>query len=154
MSEKLRAAVFDILGPIDGTTVLDAYAGSGAIGFEAYSRGARRVVAVEQSAAVVSVIRLNALGLDIQEEYSVVQQSLESWVTTQNDKHFDIIIADPPYEQIQKKLLEKLGNLLVSSGIMAISHTSKIVLPELQSLSLIKTKTYGDSALSFYRRSK
>ncbi len=152
MSEKVRAALFDVLGSVSGLSVLDVFAGSGALGFEALSRGAKSVVAVEQSATVATTVRGNIQSLRLVESYRLIEQSVEHWLSGQGNARFDIVLADPPYEQLNIEILSKLGALLGTSGLLVVSHSSKISSPALQSLSLIKHKIYGDSALSFYRQ--
>src|SRR4051812_35455574 len=98
MTDKVRTALFDILGPLDGKTVLDAYAGSGAIGFEALSRGAARVTAIEMATGAVKTLQANQAYLGLGIEYGLVRSKVEAWLArpqTQSER-FDLIIADPP----------------------------------------------------------
>lgn len=155
MSEKVRAAIFDIIGPVTDMLVLDAYAGSGAAGLEAVSRGATLVEAIEANPQVARVIEQNAKGLSAGENYELWVMTVEKWLASNDqwDKEYDLIIADPPYSKVDAAVLEQLALHLASGGTLVLSHSSKISVPELKSVSLIRTYTYGDSALSVYRSS-
>ncbi len=156
LSEKVRAAIFDVLGPIDGTTVLDAYAGSGAAGFEALSRGAMLVEAIETNRSVTRVIQDNAKSLGADFSYVLYQMTVETWLASprqQTDQErYDVIIADPPYSQLDDDVLSRLVRFLVQDGRLVVSHSSKRTPPVIESGELIQTKVYGDSALSFYSK--
>jgi 16S rRNA (guanine966-N2)-methyltransferase len=153
MADKVRAALFNILGDIDGLTVLDAYAGSGAVGFEALSRGAALVEAVELASPVARVIEQNAIDLEVGDSYRLWSLPIERFLVNPELKAtFDVIIADPPYAQLDSTLLDLLAKLLQPNGLLVVSHSSRKAPPALESLELIQSKVYGDSALSFYRR--
>ncbi|HUC20344.1 MAG TPA: 16S rRNA (guanine(966)-N(2))-methyltransferase RsmD [Candidatus Polarisedimenticolaceae bacterium] len=151
MTDKVRAALFDSLGDLQDVSVLDAYAGSGAVGFEAFSRGAGNVEAIEQAWAAVKVIKANQAALGIDWGYALHQVTVESWLAHQTDKRFDIVIADPPYERIKVDVLEKLGRLLAPQGLLVVSHSSRVETPKLEGLTRISNKVYGDSTLSTYQ---
>jgi 16S rRNA (guanine966-N2)-methyltransferase len=154
MTEKMRAAIFDILGDVSDLAVMDAYAGSGAIGFEAASRGAGRVVAIESSRGATHIIQSNQKALDIDWVYSLYPITVESWLASPfyADLKFNVIVADPPYEQLKIDILEKLGQRLEKDGILAVSHSSKRSIGPLGGLEAVTGKVYGDSAISLYRR--
>ena len=158
MSEKLRAAIFDVLGPIDGLTVLDAYAGSGAAGLEALSRGAMLVEAIEANASVARTIQSNAKALEADWGFLLHQMTVATWLASPRQlpatPRYDIIITDPPYQQLDVDILSRLLALLQPTGILVISHSGKLKSPVLRSGELVQAKVYGDSALSFYRPSK
>ena len=155
LSDKVRAAIFDVVGAPGGLAVLDAYAGSGAAGFEALSRGALLVDAIESNPRVARVIQANAhlLGLDAQHILHTL--SLETWLAApaQNPPalRYGLIIADPPYAQLQSELIDRLTAFLAPGGVLVLSHSSKLTPPAL-AVPLIKTKLYGDTALSFYQK--
>lgn len=147
MTDRVRGALFNILGDIAGTRVLDVYAGSGAVGLEALSRGAARLTLVEQNRSALNAIsdNVNTLGA----KAAVVGRSVEQWLNAA-PKHFDLILADPPYDELDAGVLDKIGGLLAAGGRMVVSHSSRTMAPELQSLQLVRTAKYGDSSLSFY----
>ena len=158
MSEKVRGALFDIFGDIDGKTVLDAYAGSGVVGFEALSRGAAVVEAVEHNRQATEIIKQNRASLAIEWGHNLTQSTVESWLARLSagaggpQQRFDLIVADPPYEKIQPDVLEKLGQLLTDPGVMVVSQSSRREHFELKSLRLTDSRIYGDTALHFYRK--
>jgi 16S rRNA (guanine966-N2)-methyltransferase len=156
LSEKVRAALFDVVGAPTGLTVLDAYAGSGAAGFEAASRGATLVDAIEANARVARVIEANARTLGLDWDYILHTVTVATWLASPAQQppqpRYGLIIADPPYVQLDADILERLAAYLTPGGILAVSHSSRIEPPMLKSAQLIKSKTYGDTALSFFGR--
>lgn len=161
LSDKVRAAIFDIVGDPGGLTVLDAYAGSGAAGFEAASRGAALVEAIEFNAAVARTIVANARELGLDWGYVLHVLKLETWLaqpthqpTATNRPHYGLIIADPPYANLDIELLERLAGLLGPGGVMVVSHTSKRLELPLTGVEQVKQRVYGDTALTFYRRAE
>ncbi len=150
MTDKVRAALFDGLGAIANASVLDVYAGSGAIGFEALSRGASDVQAIEQARSAIKTIQANQAALGLSWGYTLHQMTAEAWLAHPTDQLFDLIVADPPYERIKPDILEKLGTLLKSEGIMVVSHSSRLGGFDLEGLVQEGTKVYGDTQLSSY----
>jgi 16S rRNA (guanine966-N2)-methyltransferase len=156
LSDKVRAALFDVTGVPPGLTVLDAYAGSGAAGFEALSRGAVLVDALEANARVARTIQRNAASLGLDWGYILHQLTVETWLAspaqTPPTPRYGLIIADPPYAQLDADVINRLAAFLTPGGVLALSHSSKLTPPILTHAPLIKTKIYGDTALSFYKR--
>jgi 16S rRNA (guanine966-N2)-methyltransferase len=153
MTDKVRAALFDSVGDITDMMVLDAYAGSGAVGFEALSRGAARVIAIESARPAIRAVHANVEALDVSWGYELHETSVETWLARRGDTpwHFDVITADPPYASLKPDIIEKLGGLLVPDGLIVVSHSARMELPELEGLILQQTKAYGDTGLSFYK---
>jgi 16S rRNA (guanine966-N2)-methyltransferase len=149
MTDRVRAALFNILGPVSGARVLDVFAGSGAIGLEALSRGAGSLVVVENNRQAVDTIRANAASLGA--EITLIPRALEAWMPA-TDAEFDLIVADPPYAKIDAYLLQQLARLVAPQGRLVISHSSLTPSPTLQSMQFVKSSSYGDSTLSFYVR--
>ena len=149
---KVREALYDILGDrVAGARVLDLYAGSGALGLEAMSRGARSVVFVDNDASAVMAIRRNAVRLiGDTDRFRImpmrVMRALRSLRGT-----FDVVIADPPYGRDATDELRLLMQraLLSPDGIVIVEHSSasKVALPV--SLRSVKFAKYGDTALTF-----
>ncbi len=163
--EKVRKAVFDILGDIEGLSFLELFAGSGAVGFEALSRGVKDLTLVECNRDCLLVIKKNieslalskveplALGacnLYPQEAQGAIQ------ILFRAQRKFDIIFLDPPYyQEISKKTLQTLVSydILAPNGLILVQHFGKDNLPEAAGdLVLFKQKKYGDTVLSFYRK--
>lgn len=154
MSQKARAAIFDVLGSIKGSTVLDLYAGSGAIGLEALSRAATQVVFIEKNAQVAAVIRCNIAKLGVAAQTQVFAGEAKIWLGRSKARvKYDVIVADPPYAELNPTILGRMADILAKDGVLVVSHSSKISSPELKSLQLITSKTYGDTSLSFYKMS-
>jgi 16S rRNA (guanine966-N2)-methyltransferase len=153
LSEKVRAAIFDVVGAPDGLVVLDAYAGSGAAGFEAASRGAILVDAIEANARVARVIADNTKALGLDWGYVLHQMTVETWLASPVQQpptaRYDLIIADPPYAKLDADVADRLADYLKPGGVLVISHASRLASPKL-SVPLSKSKVYGDTALSFY----
>lgn len=154
MTDKMRAALFDMAGDVDGLIVLDAYAGSGAVAIEALSRGASNATMIDYGRSAIEAIKKNLQHIQISHGYNIHQEDLGAWLDRQaviGAEPYDMIVADPPYEDLDPRTIEKLGAKLRPKGILAVSHSSKLSSPDLAGLELIKHKTYGDSALSIYR---
>jgi 16S rRNA (guanine966-N2)-methyltransferase len=154
LSDKVRAAIFDVVGDPAGLTVLDAYAGSGAAGFEAASRGAVLVDAIEANARVARTIATNAHALGLDWGYILHTMTVATWLASPqqqtNQRRYGLIIADPPYAQADPDIIARLAAHLAPGGVLALSHSSKTPAPNLAAAALARYKTYGDTALSFY----
>ena len=156
LTDKVRQALFNVLGPLEGAAVLDAYAGSGAAGFEAASRGAAMVEAVEANQKAARVVEANARNLGLDFGYVLNVMTVETWLAMPANQppapRYDVIIADPPYQKLEPEVLERLADFLKPAGVLAISHSSKRPSPVLETAELVQNKVYGDSSLSFYKR--
>jgi len=154
----VRQTVFDILAPrLPGCRFLDACAGSGAIGLEALSRGAARVVLVETDAAALQAIRENAKLLAGEAgEVEVLRQDARIALPTlaERGRRFDVIYLDPPYaSDLYEPLLQAIarGGLLEEGGVVVAEHFKKRALPEtIDGLSQTRGVRVGDHALGFY----
>ncbi len=157
-SDKVREALFNILArDITGAFFLDCYAGSGAVGIEALSRGAERVIFVESDKKAVALIKGNLERCHLEDKAVIIQRIFEksSNKIKELQDSFDFIFADPPYQRTDyDKLIKQAGkqNLLKSRGWLIIEHMKKDSLPEvIDELSKVKVKYYGQTALSFYQ---
>ncbi len=153
---KVRKAVFDILGGVEGLRLLELFAGSGAIGFEALSRGAAEVVFVENDPACVSILNANSAALGVL-SCSVVRQDAQEALRrfSRAGGRFDLVFLDPPYRQdLAKKTLQTLSECAIVSrdGLVVAQHHRKEILPDaLGDLHLLRSFSYGDTVLSVYR---
>jgi len=157
--DKVRKAVFDILGDISGLTFLELFAGSGAVGFEALSRGAAELTLVESDRNSVLAIKRNIEMLKAAScslHYIDAQKAIK--LLAQNKKSFDIIFFDPPYHlEAAKKILQTLEgyDILAPNGLIVVQHSKAELLPkDNQVFSLIKEAKYGDTWLSIFRKKK
>lgn len=149
MGSREKLALFNMLtGKIEGVSVLDAFAGSGALGIEALSRGASEVVFVEKSAGACEIIRKNLKTLGVESGFKVIKNTVSK---VSNDlEEFEVILADPPYDDFEITEVEKLVPLLKNSGVLVLSHPGEA--PDLAGLSLLKTHTYARANLSIYAK--
>ncbi len=164
-SDRLRETLFNVLGPgVAGSRIIDLFAGTGAIGIEALSRGAAEVVFVENHPRAVALIRRNLASLGIRSGATVLaldtHRGLEKLASRQKREaaSFDFIFLDPPYAAAKDypRVLEFLGSadLLASTGIVVAEHRRSFDLPEAAGTLLrYRVLEQGDAALSFYRRS-
>ena len=144
MGERERLALFNMLGDLGGLVVLDAFAGSGALGIEALSRGALKVVFLEKNRAACKVIQSNLSTLGADGE--VVCGDVAKF----DSGKFDLILADPPYDKFDTKPIYHLTKLLKDGGVLVLSHPNKT--PEISNLTLNKTRQYASAHLSFYSK--
>ncbi|ASR34703.1 16S rRNA (guanine(966)-N(2))-methyltransferase RsmD [Prauserella marina] len=153
-SERVREALFnalDVAGELDGASVLDLYAGSGALGFEALSRGARKVLFVESDRKAVEVLRANADAIGL--GGTVRHGKVDSVVGERAAKAFDLVVADPPYAVDSGSLATVLGALVdngwLADGALVIVEraTREGEPPWPEALRGLRVKRYGDTAL-------
>jgi 16S rRNA (guanine966-N2)-methyltransferase len=155
MSDKVRGALFNVLGDIEGLTFLDAFAGSGALAFEAASRGALSVVAIDREGSAHSVIERNVKDLRLQSKVKVVKANVGGWSIHNMERKYDILLLDPPYDDLQPNLLSRLIKRHVKPGGLAVlslpGHTKP---PSFDQTKTAAIKNYGDAQLVFYRKIK
>jgi 16S rRNA (guanine966-N2)-methyltransferase len=156
--DRVREALFNILGTrIDGAAVLDLFAGSGAIGLEALSRGARVAVFVEAHEPACRLIGKNLQRCGLQAEAALwCRDVLEAIPALKmQGQTFDVIFLDPPYQSaLLEETLQQLadGRLLSADGQVIAEHFFKRLLPErCGRLQRARLSRFGDVALSFYR---
>lgn len=146
MGEREKIALFNMIQDyIPGSRVLDAYAGSGALGIEALSRGASSVEFLEKNQTAIKAIRKNLQSLDLKER--IFAGDATNFTT--NDG-FDLILADPPYDNFDVAGVEYLSGFLKNGGIMVLSHPFETV--DISSLKLLKTRKYAASHISVYAK--
>jgi 16S rRNA (guanine966-N2)-methyltransferase len=150
--DRVREALFDLVGPVDGASVLDLYAGSGALGLEALSRGAARCVFAETDPAACRVIERNleqlglAGGRVLRRDAVAVLRGEEASAT----RH-DLVLADPPYErwaELEAALAPLLAAVVAPSGIVVV-ETGAREEPTL-SLDLVTSRRYGSARLTLF----
>lgn len=162
-ADRVREALFNVLAPfIADATVLDLFAGSGALGLEALSRGAASAVLVESDAVVCRVLRQNVATLDIGTRADIWQMPVQAALRRlgADGMTFDFIMLDPPYRQGLVDATVALladGTVLAPDGIIVAEHersaeTAATVDTAHGSLVRVRTLTYGDTAISMYRR--
>jgi len=163
-SDRLRETLFNVLtsgnpAALEGSVWLDLFAGTGAVGIEAISRGARQVCFVESSAAAANVIRQNLQSLDITSGFKLYQEELPGafWRMQREHVAADVVFIDPPY-RMKEAYRETLRALAESPVLWAMSmviaeHEKKFDPgEEFGPLRRFRKLVQGDAALSFYRR--
>jgi 16S rRNA (guanine966-N2)-methyltransferase len=157
-SDRVREALFSMLTSDgvfdDAPTVLDLYAGSGALAWEALSRGASRVVLVENAPKAVRAIRENAAALDVGDRIEIrAIPALRALASI--DETFDLIVIDPPYAEVRMRAFEDVlaaaGAKLAERGVLVLEHAS-LDAPSPATLVLDRRRRHGDTTVSLYRR--
>lgn len=152
MGSREKLALFNTLGPsIYGKVFLDLFAGSGALGIEALSRGADFCVFVEKDRSSANIITENLKDLGLSEKALVVKASAEQFVFSDAFKkaHFDFILADPPYSGFSQLSPELFQSLINSTDSFVLSHPTSFQ-PQTLGLSPRITKKYAGAQLSFF----
>lgn len=151
MSEKARGGLFSALGDIEGLSVLDAFAGSGALSFEAISRGAKHATAIDIDKSAISTVVNSAKKLGINDKIKAIRANASGWSDNNPHAKYDIIICDPPFDQLKINLIQKIAKHIEEDGIFIVSQDSSLKSFELKLLKIVKTKSYGDVILTFYK---
>jgi 16S rRNA (guanine966-N2)-methyltransferase len=152
MSEKIRGALFNALGDISGLTVFDVFTGSGAIAIEAASRGAGQVMAIDYDKDAFLCAHSNVKALGLERAVSVLKANAKAWSNNNRDRQFDIVIADPPFDEVNDLLLEKIRRHVKAGGLYVLSLPQDYEPRNSDGFELLAAKLYGDAKLLFYRR--
>lgn len=154
MSERARSAIFNkLIDKLKDADVLDAFAGTGALGLEALSRGAKRVVLVDRDRLAQRSISDNIDSLRLgKDEARLVGSNVSSIVNTWVGDRFDIIFSDPPYNDPQWSTVDRLQKLLKQGGILVVSRSKDDVSSKLENLILVDKRTYADAVIEYYKK--
>jgi 16S rRNA (guanine966-N2)-methyltransferase len=153
--DRVREALFSILGDVAGASVLDLYAGTGALGIEALSRGAERAVFVESARPALAVLRKNLLSLGLQASVLAdpVERALDRILA---EGPFDLVLADPPYAIVGQaaaalaRLAAAGPRFLKPDGRIVLEHAGRDAPPDVAGLVRAATRSYGEASLSFF----
>lgn len=148
----MRGALFNVLGDISDLTVFDAYGGSGAIAFEAISRGAKKALITEIDPIVAKTITANIKSLGLASDVQLVRVNAAIYSQNYPYEHFDIVICDPPYDDMHPTQIIQLSNSVTKDGLLVISKPTGSADFDFDDLELISKKNYGDGTLVFYRK--
>ena len=165
MSERARNAIFNtIQAEIPNAEVLDAFAGTGSLGLEAISRGAKKVVFIEKNRLAQKTLAENLKIIEKNEnagEAKIIRSSVSGWMGSSQSQFeigeileipaFDIIFADPPYYDPQFPSIEKLSKRLRSGGILILSQPKEIENFKAENLIFISEKLYSGAKILFFR---
>jgi len=160
-SDRVREALFSILGDVVGADVLDLYAGTGALGIEALSRGATHATFVECGAPALRALRRNVTALDLDDATTIFPWRVERALSSSpwESRRFDLVFVDPPYAEMRGGVFAKGLAKAVAQGFpaalkpgarMVLEHASSDAPPAISGVAVERTRTYGDTSLSFY----
>jgi len=157
-SDRVREAIFsrlDHLDVLDGARVLDLYAGSGALGLEAASRGAAEVVLVDANRRAADVARRNVATLGLQREVRVVADAAERFAASAGTLRFDVVFLDPPYDLAEDALTTVLAHLaapgvLAAGAVVVVERSTRSPEPTWPAgLEAFARKDYGETAVHY-----
>lgn len=155
-SDKVRGAVFNALWsrqspPLEGARVLDLFAGTGALGIEALSRGAAHATFVEKDRFALEALRANLAATRFTEQATVIARDAESLDEQALGAPFDLVFADPPYVLVPKsKALARLASLLAPGGLAVVEFDSDAPPALPQGLVAADERRYGSTSVTFF----
>ncbi len=154
LTDRGRSGLFSALGDVSDLKMIDAYAGSGAVGLDAISRGVKHVIGIEKYYAIAQNLSKNIQKLQCKDKYSLEQMTVEKWARVNTEKHgdFDLIFAGPPFEQLSVSELNLLVPYLRKGGMLVVEHYKKLPISELTGAVHLDNRQFGESVLSFYRK--
>jgi len=154
-SDRVREALFSVLGPLDGHAVLDLFAGSGALGLEALSRGAGRTVFVERDRRALATLRANVTALGLTEAQAIVRAGDAGRLARDavaRAEAYDLVFLDPPY-RLAAGLGAALGATLtglLAPGARVVTESDRRAPMELTAVPLIQERRYGDTLIAIH----
>jgi len=155
-TDRIRGAIFSSLAArVAGADVLDLFAGTGALGLEAASRGAQSVVFVENDRAALPCLEKNIESFRrnraVSCELTIVQEDVFAWLASEQ-RRFSLIFADPPYGEIAQHLLETvpLTQMLASDGLLVLESARRTELTIPAVWTVVRDAVYGDTRVSFF----
>lgn len=157
--DKVKGAIFNILFDVSDLTVLDLFAGTGAIGMEALSRGAKHATFVDSGNEALTIIRKNIELCKFGERSKIFPTKVSVAIDyfAKHDQKFDLIFVDPPYlKNLVGETLEQISNLgiLGQDGKIIVEHSPKEPISEIAGLTLTETRKYGQTYISFLCQAK
>jgi 16S rRNA (guanine966-N2)-methyltransferase len=161
MGDRVRSALFNMIG-VDGARVLDAYAGTGAVGLEALSRGAAWADFVEKDRKAQTIVQANIDALGVGDNAKLYKMSVSSFVDfaqkqIQSGKmeKYDVVFADPPYDLKKPKQDFSTALLLRSvvkdKGLMILSYPGRLCVPTVNGVVVVDKRSYGEAGLAVFR---
>lgn len=157
-SDKLRETIFNMLAPrVVGARVLDGFAGTGALGIEALSRGAETAVFIEHDRRARALIERNVSRCGLEAQCTVVPapfaRGLATVQRTSGFVPFDLVLLDPPYGSSLDESLQDVDTVLADSGVVVLEHAARQAAPNrVGGLRKTRDRRSGDSALTFYEK--
>jgi 16S rRNA (guanine966-N2)-methyltransferase len=146
-SDRVRESAFNLIGPVDGAAVLDLFAGSGALGLEALSRGAASAVLVESDREACRTINANLEKLKL--HATVLCQDVVRAVAADR-RTYDLILCDPPYDYDRSRLSPQLPRLLSDDGVLVWESSGREPPPQFEGLTERTSRKYGSARLTLF----
>jgi 16S rRNA (guanine966-N2)-methyltransferase len=149
----LRETLFNVLGEsVRNGLFVDCYAGTGAVGLEAVSRGAPEVIFLEQAKSALAVLQQNIVSLGVQARARVIEGPVAKGLQRIRASQPHIVFLDPPYAEVveYERVLETLASW-VERGLIVAEHASRLELPTVAGLEKTRVIRHGDSSLSLFR---
>ncbi|MFL5816181.1 MAG: 16S rRNA (guanine(966)-N(2))-methyltransferase RsmD [Conexibacter sp.] len=159
-SDRVREALFQRLGPLDGQRVLDLFAGSGALALEALSRGAEHATLVDSAAAAIKAVRANVAALDLPaEQVDVRRQDARAFLrSARTARHeYDLVLVDPPYRlaaELGRELSPLIAGVLAAGGRVVSESDRRTPLDLDPDLPLTDERRYGDTLIRTHERTE
>lgn len=158
-SDRVKEAIFNIIGPeVTDANVLDVFAGTGNLGIEALSRGAKEAYFIDSSTTAIGALNKNLEATGLKERAVVIKADAEKALKrlAKEARKFDLIFLDPPY-RISVLFLDAIlfilaSDLLVSEGLLILESDSRSEVRAVEGLQVESTRIYGDTAVTFYRK--
>jgi 16S rRNA (guanine(966)-N(2))-methyltransferase RsmD len=150
----VKQAIFNMVGPeIEGASVLDLFAGSGALGIEALSRGAATVTFLDREPRGLAILRQNLDALGLKDRARVVRADAVRWLeaSPESVKAADLIFLDPPYEDVVLDRALKVLDREVDHATILAEHSRRQSLPALSRLRVDRERRYGDTVVTVFR---
>jgi 16S rRNA (guanine966-N2)-methyltransferase len=150
----VKQAIFNLIGPrLVGVHVLDLFAGSGALGIEALSRGAASVTFVDREPRGLAILRQNLDTLDLKEQGRVVRGDVVRWLESSPDeiKRAGIVFMDPPYDDVVLDRALKVIDREVGDATVVVEHSRRHELPAVTRLQVDRERRYGDTMVTVLR---
>jgi 16S rRNA (guanine966-N2)-methyltransferase len=146
-SDRVRESAFNLIGPVDDAEVLDLFAGSGAMGLEALSRGAGHATFVERDPAACRVIKGNLEKLKLR---GTVLCADALRTVAEERRRYDLVLCDPPYDFDGARLAPHLAKLLADDGLLVWETSGRLAAPEAPGLRQRTTRRYGSARLTLF----
>lgn len=158
-SDRVKEAIFNIIGPeVNNKQVLDLFAGTGSLGIESISRGAKGAYFVDSEPSAIELTNKNLEVTGLQDKAVVIKADVDKALKrlAKGGLEFDLIFLDPPYRIsvsfLDAILLMLASSLLSDDGLLVLEHSTKTTARSVEGLEIDSTRVYGDTAVTFYRK--
>ncbi|MBI3889337.1 16S rRNA (guanine(966)-N(2))-methyltransferase RsmD [Candidatus Saccharibacteria bacterium] len=153
MGDRQRTALFNIIkAELPDADILDAFAGTGSLGLESLSHGARSAIFIEKDRMAQNILAKNISTLGVENRAKLMRTTVEKWIDGNTEARFDVIFADPPYQDLQLSTVSKLLDLLKPGALMVLSTPGRSEVLAKTGVVVVDNRSYGQANLTFYRR--